>query len=231
MIEEREASIVWRFWTGTTSHRDSPAERQVAGRQWAQRQAAEAQNHIFDSLGEKYGLRIIPGANAFLVLPNNVSRSTAVGAILSPIPIASSFAPSTPSILSSTITSEPLTLSLSSPAASSTSPIYASFAAQSRHPTWASDADLAFNYGAASFDAENALGRDFVLCVSGDEKLLRRLNELSVGLGAAGGGAETVSCGERGRVGGHGPATEAKWRVAQGEVEGVLMTLAEKGAK
>ena len=36
------------------------------------------------SLGERYGLRIIPGKNSFLVLPNNVSRSTAVGAILHP---------------------------------------------------------------------------------------------------------------------------------------------------
>ena len=45
MIQEREASIVWRFWTGPTSSRaDSPAERQAAERQWAQRQAAEAQH-------------------------------------------------------------------------------------------------------------------------------------------------------------------------------------------
>lgn len=35
-------------------------------------------------MGERYGLRIIPGANSFLVLPNNISRSTAVGAILHP---------------------------------------------------------------------------------------------------------------------------------------------------
>ncbi|KAJ7693561.1 alpha,alpha-trehalose-phosphate synthase [Mycena rosella] len=76
-VEEREASIVWRFWTGETSD-------DCGDRQWALRQAAEAQNHIFDSLGERYGLRIIPGDNSFLVLPNNVSRSTAVGAILHP---------------------------------------------------------------------------------------------------------------------------------------------------
>ncbi|KAH8112031.1 glycosyltransferase family 20-domain-containing protein [Phellopilus nigrolimitatus] len=75
-VEEREASIVWRFWTNQSES--------AADRQWAMRQAAEAQNHIFDSLGEKYGLRIIPGANSFLVLPNNVSRSSAVGAILAP---------------------------------------------------------------------------------------------------------------------------------------------------
>jgi len=36
------------------------------------------------SLGERHGLRIIPGANSFLVIPNNVSRSTAIGAILHP---------------------------------------------------------------------------------------------------------------------------------------------------
>ncbi|KAI6107715.1 hypothetical protein EV401DRAFT_433817 [Pisolithus croceorrhizus] len=45
---------------------------------------AEAQNHIFDSLGERYGLRIIPGQNSFLVPPNNISRLTAVGTILHP---------------------------------------------------------------------------------------------------------------------------------------------------
>ncbi|EMD35057.1 glycosyltransferase family 20 protein [Gelatoporia subvermispora B] len=76
-VEEREASIVWRFWTKDEDDNSSD-------RQWARRQAAEAQNHIFDSLGERYGLRIIPGANSFLVLPNNISRSTAVGAILHP---------------------------------------------------------------------------------------------------------------------------------------------------
>ncbi|TFY58376.1 hypothetical protein EVJ58_g6450, partial [Rhodofomes roseus] len=75
-VEEREASVVWRYWV-------DPDEPQT-DRQWARRQAGEAQNHIFDSLGERYGLRIIPGANSFLVLPNNISRSTAVGAILSP---------------------------------------------------------------------------------------------------------------------------------------------------
>ncbi|KAF8636145.1 hypothetical protein AX17_003758 [Amanita inopinata Kibby_2008] len=75
-VEEREASVVWRYWTGQSND--------CSDRQWARRQAAEAQNHIFDSLGERFGLRIIPGKNSFLVLPNNISRSTAVGAILHP---------------------------------------------------------------------------------------------------------------------------------------------------
>lgn len=73
-MEDRDASVVWRF---LTDEKDEPS------RQWARRQAAEAQNHIWDSLGERFGLRIIPGARSFLVLPKNVSRSTAVGTILS----------------------------------------------------------------------------------------------------------------------------------------------------
>ncbi|TBU43087.1 glycosyltransferase family 20-domain-containing protein, partial [Dichomitus squalens] len=77
-VEEREASVVWRFWT------QKETDEHNADWQWAHRQAAEAQNHIFDSIGERYGLRIIPGSTSFLVLPNNISRSTAVGAILQP---------------------------------------------------------------------------------------------------------------------------------------------------
>ncbi|KAH9916264.1 glycosyltransferase family 20-domain-containing protein [Epithele typhae] len=77
-IEEREASVVWRFWTGETS--DPNASDWL----WARRQAAEAQNHIFDSLGERFGIRIVPGSTSFLVLPTNISRSTAVGAIMHP---------------------------------------------------------------------------------------------------------------------------------------------------
>ncbi|KDQ16896.1 glycosyltransferase family 20 protein [Botryobasidium botryosum FD-172 SS1] len=72
-VENRGASICWRF---------ASAEADEGARQWARRQAAEAQNHIWDSLGERYGLRIIPGATSFLVLPKNVSRSAAIGSIL-----------------------------------------------------------------------------------------------------------------------------------------------------
>ncbi|KAI0053481.1 glycosyltransferase family 20 protein [Auriscalpium vulgare] len=75
-VEEREASVVWRYFSGDPNDSEHP------DRAWARRQAAEAQNHIFDSLGERYGLRIIPGESSFLVLPNYISRSTAVGAIL-----------------------------------------------------------------------------------------------------------------------------------------------------
>ena len=158
-VEEREASVVWRFWIDDdTSSTD---------RQWARRQAAEAQNHIFDSLGEKYGLRIIPGSNSFLVLPNNVSRSSAVGSILAPGgPLASPYVASPRAMWFSNISSE--------------------------------DTDLLTDI-------------DFVLAVSGDEKLLRRLGELEF--------AETVSitAGD-----GTGKYTSARWRVEKKDVLDVL---------
>jgi len=40
-VEEREASIVWRYFSG-----DEAVD--AGDRAWARRQAAEAQNHIFD---------------------------------------------------------------------------------------------------------------------------------------------------------------------------------------
>lgn len=45
-VEERDASVVWRFWTGAIAA--GPDDTDCADRQWARRQAAEAQNHIFD---------------------------------------------------------------------------------------------------------------------------------------------------------------------------------------
>ncbi|KAG0698556.1 glycosyltransferase family 20 protein [Suillus ampliporus] len=154
--EEREASIVWRFWTGPTDD--------CSDRQWARRQAAEAQNHIFDSLGERYGLRIIPGSNSFLVLPNNISRSTAVGAILHP----------------------------GGPAYSPRS---------SSMP----DPDVHAHVG-------GGVGGEagFVFAVGGDEKLLRRLNELD--------NAETVST--------SGKGTDAKWKLDAGDVGDVMWMFA-----
>ncbi|KAL0564261.1 Trehalose-6-P synthase/phosphatase complex subunit, partial [Marasmius crinis-equi] len=99
-VQEREASVVWSFsppssslsTTTTTTSSLSPSSLSTSpsspspdadrDSQWARRQAAEAQNHIFDSLGERFGLRIIPSSNSFLVLPNNISWSTAIGSIL-----------------------------------------------------------------------------------------------------------------------------------------------------
>ncbi|THV02744.1 hypothetical protein K435DRAFT_962884 [Dendrothele bispora CBS 962.96] len=156
-VEDRGASVVWRFWTGPTD--DS------ADRQWARRQAGEAQNHIFDSLGERYGLRIIPGTNSFLVLPNNISRSSAVGAILHP-----------------------------------GGPAYSPLVGRS---TWMGIEDI------VSAVPEEW---DFVLAMSGDEKLLRRLGELDQ--------AETVTISTSGK------GTDAHWKMSRGRAGEVLGELA-----
>ena len=118
-----------------------------------------------DSLGERYGLRIIPGENSFLVLPNNISRSTAVGAILNPGGPAHSHSPAGPA-------------------------------------TWVSP---------DAIDIEDATSTDFVLAVTKDEKLMRRLNELD--------NAETCSTGNKG--------TDAKWKLKPQEVIPVLRRLAD----
>lgn len=49
---------------------------------WARRQAAEVQNHIMDSLGERFGLQLYPGTTSFLILPRRAGRAIAVAHIL-----------------------------------------------------------------------------------------------------------------------------------------------------
>ena len=105
--------------------------------------------YIWVSLGERYGLRIIPGMNSFLVLPNNISRSTAVGAIL--------------------------------------------------HPGGPAHSPLMGRAAWMPPDTSEGVGGDldFLLAVTADEQLLRRLNEFD--------NAETCST--------SGKGTDAKWKL------------------
>lgn len=169
IIEERDASIIWRYWTG------DPLE-DSADRQWARRQAAEAQNHIFDSLGERFGLRIIPGKSSFLVLPGNISRSTAVGCILQP---------GGPATFSAAVRSD----RRGSPTESYSYNTLAS-------PT------ISISNAALRMD-DRGLGSkvDFVLVISSDEALLRRMNEIE-GVDAE---CVTVSTSKKG--------TDAHWKL------------------
>ncbi len=100
------------------------------------------------------------------MLPNNISRSTAVGAILNPGGPAHSHSPSSALL------------------------------------AWASPDTI---------DIEDATGVDFVLAISKDEKLMRRLNELD--------NAETCSTGSKG--------TDAKWMLKPEEVRPVLQRFAD----
>ncbi|XP_006455649.1 hypothetical protein AGABI2DRAFT_121550 [Agaricus bisporus var. bisporus H97] len=176
IIEEREASVIWRYWTG------DPRE-DSSDRQWARRQAAEAQNHIFDSLGERCGLRIIPGKSSFLVLPGNISRSTAVGSILQP---------GGPATSSAAVRSERK----------------GSFLESYSFNTLASPV-ISISNAALRVDEARSLGGevDFVLVISSDEALLRRMNEIE-GIHAE---CVTVSTSKKG--------TDAHWKLDLDEVE------------
>ena len=196
--------MVWRFWTG--GPQDDSKDRQ-----WARRQAAEAQNHIFDrcvfvshvlhhhsnsrtcvvaqSLGEQYGLRIIPGSNSFLVLPNNVSRANAARAILHP---------------GGPTHGVPSVAGLAAPAWLS--------ADDDGDVLGGSGLGLSFALGGGG-GGGGGLGGGFVLVISADEHLLRRMNELE--------GAETCSCSSTG-----GKGTDAKWQIEQGKVRETLWQFA-----
>ncbi|KAJ2921413.1 hypothetical protein H1R20_g15685, partial [Candolleomyces eurysporus] len=180
-IEEREASLVWRFWSGDV-------DENSADRQWARRQAAEAQNHIFDSLGERFGIRIIPGKNSFLVLPNNISRSTAVAAVMHPGgPARSPYAGR----------------------AAWMPPDTEDYGFGGFHAGVGAHGSGAGGYGGSSglMGGDGGVEEtDFMLAISSDERLLRRLNEND--------GAETVST--------SGKGTDARWKVDYEEVRGVL---------
>jgi hypothetical protein len=156
--------VVWRYWTAAAEA--VPA----ADRSWARRQAAEAQNHIFDSIGERFGLRIVPGATSFLVLPADVSRATALAAVLDPA-----------------------------------GPVQNPGSRSPRMPRRRMSASRMMD-----MDGEESAEHDFVLVLSGDERLLRRAAELE--------GAETVSTGGA-------RASEARWAVAPEDALGVLQGL------
>lgn len=79
-LEDRGTSILWRFWSSETSKSDDQENRDF---QWSRRQAAEVQNLIYDSLGERFSIRIIPGQKSFLIMPKNVSRASAIQHIIS----------------------------------------------------------------------------------------------------------------------------------------------------
>ncbi|UZJ54165.1 hypothetical protein CBS101457_003485 [Exobasidium rhododendri] len=79
-MEDRGASILWRFWSNKEVRKDGTNKREFA---WSRRQAAEVQNLIYDSLGERFSLRIIPGETSFLIMPKNTSRAGAIQHIIS----------------------------------------------------------------------------------------------------------------------------------------------------
>lgn len=149
---------------------------------------------IFYSLGERYGLRIIPGSNSFLVLPTNISRSTAVGAILQ---LGSQAALNSPTLSSS-------------PASAVTQFTTLGAAAPNVAAAWRVGSAPWMSPDVGDTPTIND-DLEFVLAVSSDEKLIRRLNELD--------NSETCST--------SGKGTDAKWGLDPKEAVGVLKRFAE----
>lgn len=72
-IEERDTAIAWYFGSDLASPTDMT---------WAQRQSSEVQTLISDSLGERFALRILRRDKHFVIMPKNVSRTSAVQYVL-----------------------------------------------------------------------------------------------------------------------------------------------------
>ena len=184
------------------------------------------------SLGERYGLRIIPGRNSFLVMPNNISRSTAVAAILQQRQLMSGGAGlgggslatrrrwsmnmnldnSNVPLISRSF-SEGLGygfgFGLPVPGRASSIDRLGIFGADDLHKGLSSSTSA----GGGGGPTEDEI--DFLLAISSDEKLLTRLNEID--------GAETVSS--------SGKGTDAKWKLEGEEVVGVLKALQVAGGR
>lgn len=105
--DSRRASIASATDDGSSEdlHSEAPIYKDGVGNEayhWARRQAAEVQNHIMvsslpllswnyciaylmdmqDSLGERFGIQLYPGATSFLILPRKAGRAIAVAHIL-----------------------------------------------------------------------------------------------------------------------------------------------------
>jgi hypothetical protein len=120
---------------------------------------------LINSIGERFGLRIVPGANSFLVLPNDISRAGALSTILDPAgPVQNARVPGSPR----------------SPGGALGSP---------RVPRRSLSISRSFMGG----DDTDAGAHDFVLVLSADERLLSRVGEqengsaetVSTGLGSS----------------------------------------------
>lgn len=74
---DSEMSGATRIHLGCSTTKTSNRTRTQES-QWARRQLAEINNLVYDSLGERFSLRIIPRGTTLTVMPKNVSRASAV---------------------------------------------------------------------------------------------------------------------------------------------------------
>lgn len=140
---------------------------------------------ILPSLGERFGLRIIPGATSFLVLPKGVSRSRAIGSVIQSL---STVAGPASSLSGGTLAA------VDSAAPPTSPPPHAS----SEEPSILGE--VTTNAVIPSSDIPTK-AFDFILVISGDETIIRRFNNLEDD------GTEVFTCSTNGK------GSEAKWRL------------------
>ncbi|GAC98659.1 glycosyltransferase [Pseudozyma hubeiensis SY62] len=81
-VEERGASVCWRFWN------DKQGDRNSHEAQWARRQSAEVANLIHERFS--HSLRVVPCRTNCLILPRHASRVAAVQHIIMQMSIVGS---------------------------------------------------------------------------------------------------------------------------------------------
>lgn len=178
------------------------------------------------SLGERFSLRIIPGERSFLVLPKNVSRSTAVGAVLkhdnAPSLLASLSAaafwnptgamprPPSPGLYATHLL--PGTLQPTGPGAGTPNApaeedyVHVQKGGSEGQPLVSvGGRGLGLDEEGSSMSTEY----DLLFALTGDEPLIRRLNRLE----------EAQTCSTSGK------ASDAKWRLPAAETLDVLYKL------
>jgi hypothetical protein len=183
-IEDRGTSIVWRFSDTGKTEGDELSGEHV----WAKRQAAEAQNHVSDVLCERYKLQIYPGRDAFLVLPRQTTRSSAVAAILAPMPASGS---SSNSALSSTLSPNSNTMA---PSPS----LFSALATPKITPSTSPRPNLPSSMGTTTALAQAhplpsslQTSFDLIVALTADERLVAGLNALKIAAASSSEGAKT----------------------------------------
>lgn len=227
-IEERSASMCWRFWNDKLGDRDSHEA------QWARRQSAEVANLIHERFS--HSLRVVPCRTNCLILPRHASRVAAVQHIIMQMSIIGSVAMS-----GANASSQPSSASTPSLSAQKPNDITQRLADQPHHPPLESAYKQPSNYwtmpsahntrasspvvhqspmrshaGSVSHHLPHHFHQthtfDFVLALGQDEKLLAYVNTLDLFAPVT---CTTVDL-EKNR------GTEAAYFLAQSEVQEAL---------
>ncbi|SNX82048.1 related to alpha,alpha-trehalose-phosphate synthase, 115 KD subunit [Melanopsichium pennsylvanicum] len=196
-IEERSASMCWRFWN------DTMGDRNTHEAQWARRQSAEVANLIHERFS--HSLRVVPCRTNCLILPRHASRVAAVQHIIMQMSIVGPFptagqnnssgqhsSTSTPSLSSQKPTDDtrrladqpPLESAYKQPSNYWPMPQPTAHSTRASSPVVHHHSPMRSHAGSVSHHLPHHFHQrhtfDFVLALSQDEKLLSYVNTLDL---------------------------------------------------